>query len=65
MLRDLLHCIADNTGQSARELAKCLASRGHQIDKGLVEIAILELDQEGPSCYRGNSTCITTRLKSD
>jgi hypothetical protein len=60
MLRDLLHCIANNTGQSARELAECLASRGHHVDRGLVEIAILELEQKGFLRRESQETCAPT-----
>jgi hypothetical protein len=47
MMLELLQQIADSPGLSSRELARSLAAEGLRVDRGLVEMAILELEQKG------------------
>ena len=45
MMCSLLRCIANNPGQSSLELFECLAGSGYEVDRGLLEIAIMELER--------------------
>jgi hypothetical protein len=47
MMLELLRHITDSPGLSSRELARKLAAEGTRVDMGLVEMAILELEQKG------------------